>query len=847
MTRSDAGSVRGHVTALLTGVGLAGRIACRDLRGSRRSLVRLVFILAIGIAGTVATLSLRGSAAGYIETQAKSLLGADYALSSKESIEAAELEAVVPPGDRAREVQFRSMARLPRGAAQLVQVRALEPNFPLYGAVEITPADVWRELANDQPIAFVEAALAERYSLGMGDELKIGSQRFVLRGVVTAFPGALNVSGAVAPRVFIPFQQATKTGLLERGSVADHMLYLRVSQAETPAAVLQGITLVQRDTEVMLETAADRRRQLGEVNENVQRFLTLVAVACMILAGSVAATTIFILANAKRLQIAVLKCCGVRSGTVVLAEVTTLVVVAVSSWLLGLALGLGVAWVGVWFANVRLGVGLAWFIDGAVLWPPLVVNLIVSLAAAAPGLLLLRGVSAAAVVRGDYGALSPRSRWVSGAVLVMAIPVSLMVLLVDLRAAAFGSAAFAAVALLTWGVARGLRRVARIGGRWGSFPRRFAVQQFSRGGVVQDIGLVALAIALVVAMTVTIADHLIAERVARVEDENSANLFVYDLQVDQVAEVETILKRHEARIIEIVPIVLMRLVAVKGVESDTLLSDPASAVPARTLRRDYWSSYRAETVSNEEIIAGEWVARVDSAPLFGTAVPISIEERLAGRLGVTVGDSLEFDLQGVRIPVVVGSIRKVFWERMRRNAFVIFPDGPLNEAPQFRFLTARVSDPRIRAAIQRELAEKLPGISVVDVTAAVRSVTDALGEIRSAIAGLTGLVVLVALLVVLACADIRADVVRDGNKVLQLVGARRNVIARARRLESLAESLGALSVGFGAALGIGALMGLYLFRTGVSFPWGTLMVIGAIGVVARFVAASTVLPRTGGK
>jgi putative ABC transport system permease protein len=364
---------------------------------------------------------------------------------------------------------------------------------------------------------------------------------------------------------------------------------------------------------------------------------------------------------------------------------------------------------------------------------------------------------------------------------------------------------------------------------------------------VQDIGLVALAIALVVAMTVTIADHLIAERVARVEDENSANLFVYDLQVDQVAEVETILKRHEARIIEIVPIVLMRLVAVKGVESDTLLSDPASAVPARTLRRDYWSSYRAETVSNEEIIAGEWVARVDSAPLFGTAVPISIEERLAGRLGVTVGDSLEFDLQGVRIPVVVGSIRKVFWERMRRNAFVIFPDGPLNEAPQFRFLTARVSDPRIRAAIQRELAEKLPGISVVDVTAAVRSVTDALGEIRSAIAGLTGLVVLVALLVVLACADIRADVVRDGNKVLQLVGARRNVIARARRLESLAESLGALSVGFGAALGIGALMGLYLFRTGVSFPWGTLMVIGAIGVVARFVAASTVLPRTGGK
>lgn len=834
---------RGVWATLRTAGRLAGSIARRDLRGSRRSIVRLVLILAVGIAGSVATLSLRGSAEGYIETQAKSLLGADYALSGKVPFEAAELESFVPPGDRAREVQFRSMAGLPRGAAQLVQVRALEPNFPLYGDVETTPAGVWRELANDQPIALVEAALAERYSLGVGDDLKLGDQTFVVRGIVSAFPGALNVSGAVAPRVFIPFRQAPQTKLLERGSVADHMLYVRASQPETAEAVSREVARAQRDADVSLETAADRRRQLGEVNENVQRFLTLVAVACMVLAGSVAATTIFILANAKRLQIAVLKCCGVRSATVVLAELITLVVVAVSAWLLGLALGLGLAWVAVWFADSRLGVGLAWYVDWAVLWPPVVVNLVVSLAAAAPGLLLLRGVSAAAVVRGDYGALSPVARWVSGVVLVMAIPVSLMLLLADFTAAVYGSAAFAGVALLTWGVARVLRSLARFGVAWGSFPRRFAVQQFSRGGVVQDIGLIALAMALVVAMTVIIADHLIAQRVARVEDENSANLFVYDLQVDQVAQTEAILKRHEARIVEIVPIVLMRLASVKGVESDTLLRDPASTISARTLRRDYWSSYRAEMVSNEEIIAGQWVSRIEGGPLAGSPVPVSLEDRLAGRLGVTVGDSLEFDIQGVRVPAVVSSLRNVFWERMRRNALVIFPDGPLNDAPQFRFLTARVGDARTRAVIQRELADAVPGVSVVDVSAAVRSVTDALGEIRGAIAGLTALVALVALIVVVACADLRAGAVRDGNRVLQLVGARRNLIVQARRLESVAESLGALVVGLGAALGIGAFMAIFLFRTGVSYPWSALVLIGACGVLARFVVASAVLPR----
>src|SRR6185295_2726944 len=77
----------------------------------------------------------------------------------------------------------------------------------------------------------------------------------------------------------------------------------------------------------------------------------------------------------------------------------------------------------------------------------------------------------------------------------------------------------------------------------------------------------------------------------------------------------------------------------------------------------------------------------------GAATPhpkISIEEEAATVLGADVGSRLTFDVQGVPIDAEVASVRRVDWQSLTLNFFVIFSPGALDGAPTTWVGTARV-------------------------------------------------------------------------------------------------------------------------------------------------------------
>ena len=101
-----------------------------------------------------------------------------------------------------------------------------------------------------------------------------------------------------------------------------------------------------------------------------------------------------------------------------------------------------------------------------------------------------------------------------------------------------------------------------------------------------------------------------------------------------------------------VPVVTMRLSAVKDRRVEEIRADTSSRIPSWALRREYRSTYRSRLAGTEQIVAGKWQGKVDDD---SQPIPISLETGIAETLRVSVGDSLEFEIQGVPLRTRVAS------------------------------------------------------------------------------------------------------------------------------------------------------------------------------------------------
>jgi putative ABC transport system permease protein len=193
------------------------------------------------------------------------------------------------------------------------------------------------------------------------------------------------------------------------------------------------------------------------------------------------------------------------------------------------------------------------------------------------------------------------------------------------------------------------------------------------------------------------------------------------------------------------PVVNMRIERIRGYSRSDVEADSTLEIPDWPFRREYRVTYRAELSPSETIMAGEWIGEAAGADI----IPVSIEEEHAERIGVQVGDRLVFDIQGVPMEARVASLRKVSWNRVSSNFFVVFPTGVIEQAPQFHILMTRVPGPEASAAFQQAVLQQFPTVSIINLGQILNTVEEVLGKVSFVIRFMalfsifTGLIVLV--------------------------------------------------------------------------------------------------------
>jgi putative ABC transport system permease protein len=805
------------------------KMAWRDTRASRRRLLLFSLAIVLGVAALVAVGSLRDNLRAAIEDQTKTLLGADLSVTSRAKL-TDEATAFLRGlgGEQSREIAFNSMIVLPGTVNQtrLVQVRALEGGFPFYGNFDTAPAGARAQLQAGAQNAVVEQSVMVQFNLQPGDKVKLGSAEFTVVGGLLAVPGESAAVATLAPRVFIPLSAVSDTGLLQAGSLARHRVYFKFAPGFDVEALVRDLRNRFRELRLGFDTIEERKRELGASIRNVNSFLSIVGFASLFLGAIGVASAIHAHIRQKVPTVAVLRCLGASART------------SFSIYLLqGLGLGLLGTTLG---ALLGLGAQLAlpgllkdflpFTLELAVSWPALArgmgSGLVVSVLFSLLPLLEVRRVSPLLTLRSGFAVENGRRRdWLQLLVLGL-IVASIFGFAIWQTGRLSWGAGFGGALLLGFGVLAGLAKVIawlakKFTPRGLPFAWRQGVANLHRPNNRTQLLLVSLGMGTFLMMTLYLTRDTVLSQLRVVGGSDRPNLMLFDIQDDQVEPLKKLLADNGAPLQQHAAIVTMRITSLKGRAVADILKDKQAGVPGWTLRREYRSTYRGELSNTEKVTAGTFTGRV---PGDGEApVPISVEDGLARDLQVKVGDEIVFDVQGVALKALVGSLRAVEWRRMQPNFFIVFPEGVLESAPKFHVMALRVGDAAQSAKVQQAVVRDHPNVSAIDLALIMQTI-DGVYAKASFVVEFLALFTVVTGVVVLAGAVLigRSQRVRE-SVLLRTLGATKAQVNRIMFAEYLA--LGTLGAAVGAVLAIGANWALARFVFQLNWVTPSLLVL----------------------
>lgn len=821
---------------------LAFRLARREMRSGLGGFRLFIACLALGVAAITAILSFSRAIEEGLRADAREILGGDVAVSLlyREATQE-QMDFMRTQGDFVRWIDSRSMARpvKPEGRPTLVQLKAVEPAYPLYGKVELQSGRPLGEVLarrDGKWGAVVEDSALRRMNLALGDDLKVGDAVVQVRDVIVREPDrGLNAFASLGPRLMIPFEAVVESGLVQPGSLLNWEYRLRLPPGRSDRSVIDALKARFPDAGWRVRGLAEAGGGIRFWLDRLTQFISLIGLASLLVGGVGVGNAVSSFLAARLRTIATLKCLGAPERLVFATYFLQLAALAVFGVVVGLAVGAALPFL----AQSLIADVLPVRARVALYAGPLAVaagfGLLVSLLFALLPLMRARRVSAATLMR---GAVVEQGRLVwRDAVLVVGVSLLLAAFTVftaeSRRIAAYfvaGSVgAFVAFPLLAKLVMTAAARVGK--------PRlaalRLALANLHRPGAPTPIVMLSLGLGLTVLVaTALIEGNLRQQLTQRIPGDAPAFFFV-DIQSSQIDAFEkAIAAIPGAGPLEKVPSLRGRIVKIGGKP----VSEIAVPPDARwAVEGDRGVTYSATPPEGSRIVAGEWWPPDYRGPQL-----LSFDENLARQFGVGVGDTITVNVLGRDIDAKIASLRRIEWTTLSINFVFVYSPGVLDKAPH-TFLATVKATPAAEDAIFKAVTDQFPNVTVVSIRDAIETAAGVLGNIGLA-SRVIGLLSIVAGLLVLAGAMLATQRRRIHEAVvMKVLGATRARIAGIFAWEFAALGL-ATAV---ASLGVGTLAAYLVVRNLMNLEWTFLpgvavgVALGAMALTLAFGLAGT--------
>lgn len=804
------------------------RMLRRDARAGELHL--LVAALLVAVAALTAVGFFVDRVRQALERESHQLLGADLLLTADHPWSQTVSDEARRRGLRVVETRtFPSMVTRENGGAlraQLAEVKAVETGYPLRGSLRVAPAvNVTDEATHAVPApgsVWIDERLASSLEARVGDWLALGKASLQVAAIVTLEPDRGINFFSVAPRLLMAVDDLPATELIQVGSRVGYRLLVAGEQEAVNRFKSYVEPRLARGERI--EEPQNGRPEIRLALERGQRFLGLSALLTVVLAAVAVALAARRYVQRHLDPCAVMRCLGATQKVLLRVYLAQFAVLGIVASVLGCGLGYLTHFVlHAWLAQL-LATPLP--LPG---WLPagqgMLAGLVLLFSFAAPPLFQLKRVSTLRVLRRELGA--PRGGLLLGYLLAALSLGGLMFWVAgEPTLGAWVVAGFLTAVLLFAGVARlAVNGAARLRARRHSGSGsaygvgwRYGVASLERRALASVIQIIALALGLMALLLLTVVRGELLEAWRRSLPAEAPNRFVINIQPEQVEPVSDLLFA-QGLAVELAPMVRGRLMQIN--DSAVSVASYSDERAQRLIEREFNLSMRSDLPPGNRVSAGRWFTKADLSLTAVEGQPrraaASVEDGLAQTLGLVVGDRLRFLVAGEVLELDVVGLRKVDWDTMRANFFVLTPPVALDGYPA-SWITSFYLAPQ-QADVVNRLIAVFPNLTVIDVAAILRQLQAILDQVARAVQFIFLFTVAAGLIVLYAALASAAEERRYELAVMRALGARRAQLQRVLLSEfAIVGGLAGLMAALGA-LAVGQFLAQKVFRFELAVDW----------------------------
>ncbi|MBL5929724.1 putative ABC transporter permease subunit YbbP [Lelliottia amnigena] len=750
------------------------------------SLLIVWLALSLAVACVLALGSVSDRMEKGLSQQSREFMAGDRTLSSSRDVPQAWIDEAQKRGLKVgKQLTFQTMT-FAADTPQLASVKAVDDVYPMYGDLQTNPPGL-KPAAGSVLLA---PRLMALLNLKTGDNIDVGDATLKIAGEVVQEPDSGFNPFQMAPRLLMNTADVEKTGAVQPGS----RVTWRYKFGGTPAQLesYEKWLLPQLKPEHRWIGLEQDDGALGKSLERSQQFLLLSALLTMLLAVAAVAVAMGHYCRSRYDLVAILKTLGAGR-----AQLRKLIV---GQWLMVLALSAVTGGIiGLLFEKVLmllLKPVLPAELPPASLWPWLwsigamvVISLLVGLR---PYRLLLATQPLRVLRRDAVASVWPMKFYLP---IIVAVVVILLAWVMGGSMLLWAVLAGAVVLALLCGVLGWMLLNALKGLTVKSLPVRLAINRLLRQpwSTLSQLSAFSLSFMLLAMLLVLRGDLL--DRWQQQLPPESPNYFLINIAPEQVTLLKGFLSEHQIVPESFYPIVRARLTQINGQTTDGSQDE--------SLNRELNLTWQDKRPDHNPITAGSW------PPKSGE---VSMEEGLAGRLKVGLGDTVTFTGDTQDFSAKVTSLRKVDWESLRPNFFFIFPSGALEGQPQSWLTSFRWENGN---GMLTQLNREFPTISLLDIGAILKQVGQVLEQVSRALEVMVVLVTACGVLLLLAQVQVGMRQRHQELVVYRTLGAGKKLLRTTLWCEFAL--LGFVS---GLVAAIGAETALAVLQTRVfDFPW----------------------------
>ncbi|GAA6153604.1 ABC transporter permease [Pseudoteredinibacter isoporae] len=769
---------------------LSLKLLWRNWRSGELRLLAAALLLAVAVVSAIAIFTQRLE--GALIKQSNTFLGADRVVRSSRSLPVEWYDSAGEAGlKQAQTLLFNSMT-FAGDAMYLASVKAVSDEYPLLGELEISDeafnhrSTTLERIQSGPPRGevWVDSRLLPLLDIELGEQLFVGESELLVSKVLVREPDRGDSLSLLGARLMMHIDDVPATEVIQPGSRIRHNWLLSGDEAQL-SAFLETLKKEFSPHERIMDLQASQRG-LSSTLDRGKQFLGLAAMIGLLLAGLAIAIAAQQFARRHTDQVALLKSLGAGANHIRSLYAKQLFILAVVASLGGLALGEVLQRAIASIVSSMYPLDLAF----AGLWPyslGLLTGLLCLLCFALPPLWQLPTVPPIRVLRRDIHVATVSGFW-QAALGIAAVFILVAVYSQNLVLTAVVMLGFFALLALAAGIALLMLKLGRVwGSRSGSSWRlAWASLLRHRGQTVAQILVFATAIMLLLVIFV-VRTSLIEEWRYKLPD-NAPNHFLVNIAQNEVEPVRKLFTQEELDLQGLYPMVRARLTEINNSAPDESLKKQVGV-----LNREANLSWTPTLPEDNRLLEGKWWPEMN---LDGQTHYVSVEQELAERLNLKLGDQLTFSVGGLNLSAEISSIRSLNWDSMRPNFYFLFSPGALDSySPTY---LSSVYIPAEKKPLINDLLRQSPTILVVELDLVIEQIQNLTAQVSDGVELVLILVLLAGVMVLLAAVNASMDYRLQEAGILRALGSSRQRILGSTALEFIC--LGALA-GFLAVIG----------------------------------------------